>query len=89
VPSPTQAACAPAIEELESCSQLEGRQRFDALSARGRASFPLGDAQGAHRHGRRRVSSRSTSGTPNWRSSRSRSSARPRPWTGRSTRPWR
>ncbi len=40
---------APAIEELEALlRQLEGRQRFDALSARGRASFWLGDAQGAH-----------------------------------------
>ena len=42
---------APAIEELEELlPQLQGRQRFDALSARGRASFWLGDAQGAHRY---------------------------------------
>jgi class 3 adenylate cyclase/tetratricopeptide (TPR) repeat protein len=42
---------APAIKELEELlPQLEGRQRFDALSARGRASFWLGDAQGAHRY---------------------------------------
>src|SRR5918996_593122 len=41
----------PAIESLEELlPTLEGRQRFDALSARGRASFWLGDAAGAHRY---------------------------------------
>jgi class 3 adenylate cyclase/tetratricopeptide (TPR) repeat protein len=41
----------PAIETLEELlPSLEGRQRFDALSARGRASFWLGDAAGAHRY---------------------------------------
>jgi class 3 adenylate cyclase/tetratricopeptide (TPR) repeat protein len=42
---------AAAIEELDKLlPQLEGLQRFDALSARGRASFWSGDAEGAHRY---------------------------------------
>ncbi|HXG76555.1 MAG TPA: adenylate/guanylate cyclase domain-containing protein [Gaiellaceae bacterium] len=41
---------APAIEALEALLPfLEERRRFDALSARGRAAFWLGDAAGAHR----------------------------------------
>jgi class 3 adenylate cyclase/tetratricopeptide (TPR) repeat protein len=40
---------AAAIEELEALlPELDGRRRFDALSARGRASFWLTDAPGAH-----------------------------------------
>jgi eukaryotic-like serine/threonine-protein kinase len=43
----------PAIEALdELLPALEGRRRFDALSARGRASFWLADADGAHKYWR-------------------------------------
>ncbi|MGH3133909.1 MAG: AAA family ATPase, partial [Gaiellaceae bacterium] len=42
-----------AIEALDAVlPALEGRRRFDALSARGRASFWLADAEGAHRYWR-------------------------------------
>jgi class 3 adenylate cyclase/tetratricopeptide (TPR) repeat protein len=42
---------APAIEALdELLPKLEGRQRFDALTARGRTCFWLGDADGARRY---------------------------------------
>ncbi|HUP33070.1 MAG TPA: adenylate/guanylate cyclase domain-containing protein [Gaiellaceae bacterium] len=42
-----------AIEELdELLPGLEGQQRFDGLSARGRAAFWSGDAEGAHRYWR-------------------------------------
>jgi class 3 adenylate cyclase/tetratricopeptide (TPR) repeat protein len=42
---------AAAIEELdELLPQLAGLQRFDALSARGRAAFWSGDAAGSHRY---------------------------------------
>jgi class 3 adenylate cyclase/tetratricopeptide (TPR) repeat protein len=42
---------APAIEALdELLPKLEGQQRFDALSARGRTCFWLGDAEGARRY---------------------------------------
>jgi class 3 adenylate cyclase/tetratricopeptide (TPR) repeat protein len=43
----------PAIEVLERLlPELEGKQRFEALTARGRAAFWTADAEGAHRYWR-------------------------------------